>query len=106
MLAERSSSARTLCRSVAEQFVTQARAGADSAADTPAVRRVFVDREVAAGRMPAGLAREAADAPDDAALTGAAADHARSAGWSARGPAAVTRKWGQQKDPHGTPWGS
>ncbi|QIP87293.1 MMPL family transporter [Streptomyces sp. Tu 2975] len=82
---ERSSSAYTLHRDAAEQFVTRVRAGADAAGDTPAARRAFVDRELAAGRIPAGLAglaRAAADAPDDAALTEAAAAHARTADWS------------------------
>lgn len=82
---ERSSSAYTLYRDAARQFAAGVRDGAVAAGDTPRARRAFVDREVAEGRIPsalAGLARQAADAPDEAALAASAGEYARTTGWT------------------------
>ncbi|MFD9069002.1 MMPL family transporter, partial [Streptomyces lasiicapitis] len=53
---ERTSSAYTLYRDATAAFLTGVRERARAAADDPAGQRAFVDREVAAERVPAALA--------------------------------------------------
>ncbi|MER7349025.1 MMPL family transporter [Streptomyces aurantiacus] len=81
---ERTSSAYTLYRDATAAFLTGVRDRARAAADDPAGRRAFVDREADAGRVPAALAapaREAAAAPDAAAVPRVAGTFAAAADW-------------------------
>ncbi|MFD5698470.1 MMPL family transporter [Streptomyces lasiicapitis] len=81
---ERTSSAYTLYRDATAAFLTGVRDRARAAADDPAGQRAFVDREVAAERVPAALAapaREAAAAPDAAAVPRVAGKFAAATDW-------------------------
>lgn len=81
---ERTSSAYTLYRDATAAFLTEVRDGARAAADDPKGRRAFVDREADRGRIPAALAapaREAAEAPDKAAVPRIAGKFAAATDW-------------------------